>query len=55
MRYRERVGTEERTSRDTVRKPQVAQVFSYVTSLEELASAVMCDMDEARSETRCFF
>ena len=45
---------QERTNREIKRRSRVVQVFPSVASLVRLAGAVMCEQDEAWSETRYF-
>ncbi len=45
---------QERANREIKRRSRVVQVFPSVASLERLAGAVMCDMDEAWSDARYF-
>ena len=41
---------QERANREIKRRSRVVQVFPSVASLERLAGAVMCDMDEEWSD-----
>ena len=43
-----------RTNREIKRKSRVVQVFPSVESLERLAGIVMCEQDDAWSESRYF-
>ena len=45
---------QERANREIKRRSRVVQVFPSVSSLERLAGAVMCDMDEEWQEARYF-
>jgi len=45
---------QERANREIKRRSRVVQVFPSVASLERLAGAVMCDMDEEWQEARYF-
>ena len=45
---------QERANREIKRRSRVVQVFPSVASLERLAGAVMCDMDEAWGDARYF-
>ena len=45
---------QERANREIKRRSRVVQVFPSVKSLERLAGAVMCDMDEEWQEARYF-
>lgn len=45
---------QERANGEIKRRPRVAQVFPSVASLERLAGAAMCDMDEEWQEARYF-
>ena len=45
---------QERANREIKRRSRVVQVFPSASSLERLAGAVMCDMDEAWSDARYF-
>ena len=45
---------QERANREIKRRSRVVQVFPSVRSLERLAGAVMCDMDEEWQEARYF-
>ena len=45
---------QERTNREIKRRSRVVQVFPSVASLERLAGAVMCDMDEEWQGARYF-
>lgn len=45
---------QERANGETRRRSRVARVFPSVASLERLAGAVMCDMDEGWRDARCF-
>ena len=45
---------QERANRETRRRSRVVQVFPSAASLERLAGAVMCDMDEEWQEARYF-
>ncbi len=45
---------QERANREIKRRSRVVQVFPSVASLERLAGAVMCDMDEEWSDARYF-
>ena len=44
----------ERANREIKRRSRVVQVFPSVASLERLAGAVMCDMDEGWRDARYF-
>lgn len=44
----------ERASREIKRRSRVVQVFPSERSLEHLVGAVMCELDEQWSESRCF-
>ena len=45
---------QERANREIRRRSRVVQVFPSTASLERLAGAVMCDMDEAWADARYF-
>ena len=45
---------QERANREIKRRSRVVQVFPSAASLERLAGAVMCDMDEEWQEARYF-
>lgn len=45
---------QERANREISRRSRVVQVFPSVASLERLAGAATCDMDEGRQDARYF-
>ena len=45
---------QERANREIMRRSRVVQVFPSERSLERLVGAVMCELDEQRSESRYF-